>query len=268
MYVIGERINGMFKDVRAAIQAKDKKPIQELALKQLAACANALDINVGPASDKPIDAMMWLVEAVREVTNAPLAIDSPKWEVQSAIIPKVTGPKIINSCKSDESELDRYVDLAVKNNASLIALCIDEKGVPSDVEKRVELGAMAAGKAMEAGMTMDRLFIDPIIVPVNVAPTSPTVVMEAMRQLQMISNPPPHLVLGLSNVSQGCKQRHLVNRIYAVMAMSAGMDAFIGDPSDMDLMDAGITTDMMTGKSIYCDSFLDAYRMTVRAASK
>jgi 5-methyltetrahydrofolate corrinoid/iron sulfur protein methyltransferase len=258
----------MFKDVRAAIQGRDKKAIQDLARKQLDSCAQALDLNVGPASDKPIEAMLWLVEAVREVTQAPLAIDSPKWEVQEAVIPKVPGEKIINSCKSDEDALVKYVDLAVKNGAGLVALCIDEKGVPSDVEKRVELGALAATKAMEGGMAMDKLFIDPIIVPVNVAPTSPTVVMEAMRQLQLVTSPPPHLILGLSNVSQGCKQRHLVNRIYLVMAMSAGMDAVIADPMDTELMDAGITTEMMTGKTIYCDSFLDAYRMQVKSGRK
>ncbi len=268
MYVIGERINGMFKSVRKAIQEKDKKSIQDLAKAQLDAGAQALDLNVGPASDKPVEAMMWLVETVREVTKAPLAVDSPRWDVQSEVVPKVPGTAIINSCKSDEAELNRYVELAARTNASLIALCIDEKGVPADAEKRVELGAVAASKAMEGGLTMDRLFIDPIILPVNVAPAAPNCVLAALSQLKLLSDPAPHLLLGLSNVSQGCNERKLINRIYLVMAAAAGMDSVIADALDTDLMNAAITAELLGQKAIYCDSFLDAYRMSVKAAAK
>lgn len=267
MYVIGERLNGMFKKVRAAIQEKDKAAIQEVAQAQLKAGAQALDLNVGPASDKPVDAMLWLVETVREVTDAPLAVDSPRWDVQSAVIPKVPGHAIINSCKADPAELEKFVDLAVKNDASLIGLCIDEAGVPADAEKRVELGAVIAATAMGAGMPPNRVFIDPIILPVNVAPTSPKAVMSAMTQLKVLSDPPPRLVLGLSNVSQGCNERKLINRIYTVMAISAGMDSVILDPNDKDLMDAVITAELLQQKTIYCDSFLDAYRMSARAVA-
>ncbi len=268
MYVIGERLNGMFKSVHKAIQEKDKKAIQDLALAQTGAAAQALDLNVGPASDKPVQAMMWLVETVREVTKVPLAIDSPRWDVISEVVPKVSGQAIINSCKSDASELDRYMALAVKCNASLIALCIDEKGVPADAEKRVELGAFAATKAMEAGLPMDRLFVDPIILPVNVAPKIPNAVMTALSQLKMLCDPAPRLVLGLSNVSQGCGERKLINRIYLVMATAAGMNAVIADPLDTDLMDAAITAELLGQKAIYCDSFLSAYRMSVKSAAK
>jgi 5-methyltetrahydrofolate corrinoid/iron sulfur protein methyltransferase len=267
MYVIGERLNGMFKRVRIAIQEGDKKVIHEIAEAQLKAGAQALDLNVGPASDKPVDAMMWLVEATREATDAPLAIDSPRWDVQSTVVPKVPGHAIINSCKADPAELEKYVDLAVKNDASLIGLCIDESGVPADAEKRVELGATIAATAIGAGMAPNRLFIDPIILPVNVAPTAPGAVMSAMSQLKVLSDPPPHLVLGLSNVSQGCNERKLINRIYTVMAISAGMDSVILDPNDTDLMNAAITAELLQQRTIYCDSFLDAYRMSVKAVA-
>ena len=78
MFIIGERINGMFKDVREAISKKDKSVIQELARKQAACSANALDVNVGPASDKPKEVMEWLVKTITEVTDIPLAIDTTK----------------------------------------------------------------------------------------------------------------------------------------------------------------------------------------------
>jgi len=261
MYVIGERLNGMFKDVRKAIEGNDAGVIQELALKQLECGADALDLNVGPAKAEPVKTMMWLVETVREVTDAPLAVDSPKWAVQSEVVPKVPGKVIINSSKADPEELIKYVGLAVEHDAALVALTIDQQGVPSDTDKRVELGAQIGAMAMDGGLPMDRLFIDPIILPVNVAPKQPMHVLAAMQQLKMLSDPPPHLILGLSNVSQNCSNRSLINRIYLVMAMTAGLDAAIADPLDSDLMNAAITAELLQEKMIYCDSFLDAHRM-------
>jgi len=261
MYLIGERINGMFKDVRRAIEEGDKTPVQDLARAQVDAGATALDVNVGPAKADPTEAMCWLIDTIHEVTDAPLAIDSPKWEVQEKAVPAAGEGTVINSCKADEAELDKYMGLAVANNAGLVALTIDQEGVPANVEKRVELGAQIGAKAMEHGLPMDRLFIDPIILPVNVAPQQPENVLETMRQLRMLCDPPPHLILGLSNVSQKCANRHLINQIYLVMAMTAGLDAVIADPTDTDLMNAVITAELLQEKMIYCDSYLDAQRM-------
>jgi len=262
MYVIGERINGMFLAMRKGIEERDKSVIQEMALAEVKAGATALDLNIGPAKAEPIDSMKWLIETVREVTDVPLAIDNPKWEVQSACIPLVDKGAIINSCKADPEELMKYLELAVTNNAALVALTIDQDGVPADVAKRVELGAQIAALSMDAGLDMDKLFIDPIILPVNVAPQQPEIVMESMRQLRVISDPPPHFVLGLSNVSQKCSNRSLINRAYITMAMTAGLDAAIMDPLDEELMNAAITAELLQEKMIYCDSYLDAYRMS------
>ena len=261
MYVIGERINGMFKNVRRAIEEGDKTVIQDLARSQVEAGAQSLDLNVGPAKADPVKAMLWLTEAVREVTDATLAIDNPKWEVQKEVIPSLGDEPIINSCKADPEELENYVGLAVETNASLVALTLDQQGVPADVERRVELGAQIGAMAMDGGLPMERLFIDPIILPVNVAQQQPEVVLKALQQLKLLSDPPPHLILGLSNVSQKCNNRTLINRIYLVMAMTAGLDAVIADPLDTDLMNAVITTELLQEKAIYCDSFLDAQRM-------
>ena len=81
MLVIGERVNGMFLKVKKGIQEKNKSIIQEVALDQVKAGANALDICVGPASDKPLEMMVWLVESVQEVTSIKLCIDTPKFDV-------------------------------------------------------------------------------------------------------------------------------------------------------------------------------------------
>jgi 5-methyltetrahydrofolate corrinoid/iron sulfur protein methyltransferase len=260
MYVIGERINGMFADVKAAIREKNAAAIQDLAKRQMKAGASALDVNVGPAVADATGAMLWLVETIRQVTQAPLAIDTAKWEVMSKVVPQVPGEAILNSTKADPEIVAQYAQQAAAHGAGLIGLTIDAEGVPGSVDKRVELGANIIAMSMEAGLSVEKLYIDPIILPVNVAPQTPVNVLRAISQLRMFCDPPPHLLLGLSNVSQKCNQRELINRTYLAMCMAEGLDSAIMDPLDTPLMDTAITAELLMGKAIYCDSFLEAAR--------
>jgi 5-methyltetrahydrofolate corrinoid/iron sulfur protein methyltransferase len=261
MYVIGECLNGMYMNVRTAINERNKEVIHELARGQIEAGANALDLNVGPAKGDKSENMLWLAETTREVTDAELWIDTPKWEVIENTIPKLKGPVAINSTKGDDDALEKYMDLALVNDAGLIALTMDKDGVPSDVNRRVEIGAQILAKAAEKAFPHEKLYVDPIILPVNAAPDQPPAVIGALQQLVMFSDPAPKLILGLSNVSQKCNHCHLINRVYLTMALTAGLTAAIMDPFDKELMDAAITVELMQNKAIYCDGFLEAYRM-------
>jgi len=260
MIIIGERINGMFRDVRRAIQKKDKEVIQKLALDQLKAGADFLDVNVGPAAADQEGTMAWLVETIQEATDAPLALDSPKLPVIKAGLEKVTTPPMINSTQADLEQLEVYMNLAVENDASIIGLTMDKQGVPADVDRRVELAGQIVMSSMEAGLDFEKLFIDPIILPVNATQTQPGFVLEALSQCKFLADPPPHFVIGLSNVSQGTKERDLINRTFLVMSIAVGLDAAIADPFDTELMDAMITAELLLNKQIYSDSFLAAYR--------
>ena len=260
MYVIGELINGMFTNVKEAIQKKEGKVIQDLAQVQDTAGASALDVNVGPATRDGVGGLLWLVENIRKVSDLPVAIDNAKWDVIQEVVPQVPGAKIINSSKADEDLLDKYVPLAAQNNASLITLTIDQGGVPNDVDRRVEMAATILTKCAEHGLDVDRLFIDPIVLPVNVAGPQAKTVLRSLEQMRMLHDPAPHFVVGLSNLSQNCANRSLINRTYLAMAKGAGLDAAILDPLDTDLMDAAITADLLCDEAIYCDSFLEAAR--------
>ena len=259
MFVIGERINGMFQNVRKAIQDRNKEVIHDVAQKQIEGGADALDINVGPSKGKAVDNMLWLIEAVQEVTDRPLCIDTPKFDVMQEALKACKNPRLINSTKATEEELERYVALAVETSSQLIALTIDASGVPASVDGRVMMGATIVTKAMEGGLNIPDIYIDPIILPVNVAPKGPQNVMEAIRQLKLLSDPPPKFVIGLSNVSQSCRETHLINRIYLAMAIAAGLDAAIVDPTDRDLIEAAITAELLMEKQIYCDDYVTAY---------
>lgn len=259
MFVIGERINGMFTEVKKAIESRDKGPIQDLARRQIECGADCLDLNVGPSKGGDIENMLWLIEAAEEVTDTHLCIDTAKQEVMEKALEAVENPVVINSSKAIEEQLEEYVALATEHDAKLIGLTIDKSGVPSDVDGRVSMAATIVTKAMEGGLDMDDLFIDPVILPVNVAPKQPRRVIEAIQQMKIITDPAPNFILGLSNVSQNCKERSLLNSAYVAMAVQAGLNAAIMDALDEDLMRAAITAEVLMEKHLYCDDYIVAY---------
>ena len=264
MFVIGERINGMFTAIGDAIQAKDAKPVREMAERQIAAGANALDINVGtrvPKAERPA-VMKWLVESTREVTDICLAIDTPNLEVMRIGLEAACkkGPGMVNSTTGQADKLAQFMQLAKEFNASIIGLAIDENGVASTADAKVEIGMRELAAAMEAGISPDQLYLDPITLPINCAQQAPAIMLEAIRQFKLLSDPAPHVVIGLSNLSQGSSERGLINRAFLVMAVQAGLDASIHDPLDEELMNAMITAEVLLNKMIYSDSYLKAYR--------
>jgi len=152
------------------------------------------------------------------------------------------------------------VPLALRYKASLIALTLDKKGVPQDKNRRLELAAVIVADCQEKGFPLEELYIDPVVLPVNVAQTQLEDTLESIEEFKIISQPAPKTVVGLSNVSQGIQDRSLVNRTFLIMAIASGLDAAILDPLDKQLMDSLITAELIQNKQIYCDSFLQAYK--------
>ncbi|MBI5360681.1 MAG: dihydropteroate synthase [Planctomycetes bacterium] len=259
MLVIGERINGMFKDVKNAIKTQNKGVIQDLARRELAAGANVLDVNVGPASAVPADTMKWLVETIQEAVDARLAIDSPKPAVVEAGLKVCKNKAIINSTDGNPEKLKALMPLAAEYKAGIIGLAMDEKGIPSEVQGRTEIGFKILAAAMEVGLEPTDVHLDPVVLPVKFSQDQFPATLETVRQFTMLSDPAPRIVVGLSNVSQGCVDREIVNRIYLIMLMTCGVNEAIMDPFDKHLMDAMITTELLLNKQIYCDSYIEAY---------
>lgn len=260
MIVIGELINGMYKDVGKAIANKEADVIQHLASDQVKAGANILDVNTGPYSKNPKDDMKWLIESIQKAVEAPLAIDSTKADVIEEGLKIVKKRAIINSTSADDDKMEKIFGLAKKYNAQVIGLTMDKSGVPNSKDRRLELAATIVAKAMDFGISAEDLYLDPIVLPVNVAQNQAKEVLEAIREFRLLSDPAPHAVVGLSNVSQGTKTRSLIDRTFLMMAIANGLTAAIVDPLDKELMDAMITAELILNKNIYCDSFLEAYR--------
>lgn len=261
MIIIGELINGMYKDVSRAILNREADVIWHLALEQVNSGANMLDINVGPYSAKPLDDMTWIVESVQKAVNVRLSLDSTRADVIEAGMKIAANRVLINSTSADDDKMSEIFALAKKYNAQVIALAMDRFGVPNSKDSRLELAAKLIAKAIEHGINTEDIYLDPIAMPVNVAQAQGREVMESIRDFRMLCNPAPNTVIGLSNISQGTKKhRNLLDRTFLTMAIANGLTAAILDPLDKELMDAMIAAELIMNRNIYCESFLDAYR--------
>ena len=260
MIVIGELINGMYKDLSRAIANRESDIIQHLAMEQVNDGASMLDVNIGPYSKDPAQEMRWLVETIQMVTDVPLSLDSTKADVIEEGLKVAKRRAVINSTSADADKMDIIFGLAKKYNAQVIGLTMDRSGVPNNKEKRLELAAVIVAKAIECGINTEDLYLDPVLLPLNVAQAQCFEVLEAIREFRLLCSPAPQTVFGLSNLSQGAKKRSLINRTFLAMAVANGLTAAILDPLDKKLMDALITAELLLNKNIYCESFLEAYR--------
>jgi 5-methyltetrahydrofolate corrinoid/iron sulfur protein methyltransferase len=258
MFIIGERINGMFRSVARAIAERDEAAIRDLARRQVEAGANALDVNTGPTEGDPVDVMRWLVDTIQSVVDVPLAIDSAKIPVIEAGLRAARRPAIINSTTGAQAKLDLLLPLAAAHNASLIGLTIDERGIPRNAEARAEIALTIVARALEAGIEPDRLYLDPIVLPVSAAQDQCAAALKAIPVFKSLCDPAPKIAIGLSNVSQGTANRSLVNRTYLVMAMAAGIDGAILDPFDQELMDGLRTASILLNQDIFAENYLKA----------
>ncbi|MHB8897122.1 MAG: dihydropteroate synthase [Thermoguttaceae bacterium] len=266
MIIFSERINGMYRDVRNAINDRDKTVIQELARGQLDGGADVMDINIGPVKGDAVEHFLWLTQTVHEVTDKPLSLDSAKANLLAEVVPKVRAALphtklVVNSCTASPEYMSRLLPMTADCGAAIIGLTMDQDGVPGNVDKRIECGATFLMAALEAGIAPDDIYLDPITLPVNAAFKQQENVIEAIRQLAIVNDPPPKFIIGLSNVSTKCLMNKLLNRTFLVMCLSAGLSAAIMDSADKDLVDAMITAEVLLGKHLYSDDYVKAWRI-------
>ncbi|MDD5672956.1 MAG: dihydropteroate synthase [Chitinivibrionales bacterium] len=259
MIFIGERINAGFKDVRAAIVNHDGDVIKEWAVKQTAAKADYLEVAIGTASNKPED-LCWMIEMVQSVCDTPISIDINKPVLLKEAIKICKKPPLVNSTTAIEEKMNEIMPIVAEYNASVIGLVMDEEGSPKTVDKRIESAGKIMAKAMDLGITPDRLFLDPIIMPLKFMQDQHKVVMNAVSQFTLFSDPPCHIVCGLTNASNGAVHKKLINRVLVAMLIAHGLDAVILDVLDEELVNTILTADLIMNRSIYADSYLEAFR--------
>lgn len=262
MIIIAEKINIMSKTIGPAMREREAKPIQELALAQVAGGAKCLDLNLGPATKDGPGMMQWLVKTVEEVVDdsIQLCLDTKNIEAMDAGLQVVTKHKpMINSTNADDDKLDVYMPMAAKYDADIIALAMTSAGIPRDCNERLMNAANIMAKAMEHGVGMERIVLDPLVLPVGVAQADALEVIETIRQFQQLNDPPMKSVVGLSNIYNGTPKELHTRFGYTFLAMlaAAGLTHAIADSLDTDLMSVAKTTDVLKNEMLYAASYLD-----------
>jgi len=239
MYIIGENIHIISPRVKKALAERDKKFFQELAVAQVEAGAQALDLNLGRQKKDWQEVFPWMTKTVEEVVDVPLCFDSTNLQGIEAGLKEVTKARpIINSTSAEPERLETVPPLAVEYDAQLIGLTMAKGGIPVGADERVNLALEhLIPRAMEVGLDIPDLIIDPLVLTVSGCQEYCPECVEAVRTLQYAGDPPPQVSIGLSNVSNSVPEhvRPLLNRVYCVMLMGAGLKMMIADPLDEEL---------------------------------
>lgn len=259
MMIISERINGLFTSIGKAIDARDEEAIKAAVKRQVECGANALDINIGPGrgAEGP-ETMKWLVETVQSVTDLPLCIDTTSAKVMEAGLSASKNPTIINSTTAEMGKMEVLFPLAAKYDSDIICLTMDDRGIPNDSDSRGEMAMLMITTAMEYGVMPEKILLDPLVLPTSAAQDQGKKVIDAIHMFQMLNDPAPRTVVGLSNISNGADDRSLINRTFFAMLAGAGLTAAIMDPEDEELTNVVKTTEILLNKSLYCSNYLRA----------
>jgi len=292
MFLIGESLNVISQKIGRAYKERDPKPIQEEALFQKEKGMDYIDINLGPAKKDGPELMPWVVEVVQEVVDdVPLALDTSNVDAIEAAIKVCKLPPLINSIMVRPERYERMVPIAAENNCDFIALMWGPDGLPRDENERAALCVELVYFANEAGIPNEKIWVDGIVTPVNIQQPQAISLMEFQGMLQDMA-PGVKSTCGLSNISNGppIHLRPILNQTYMVMLQKYGMYSVIADPLDdllidiakgnrqdivdlvygimdgeepdmgslsKEMQDFAKTTNVILGKSLYSDSWLD-----------
>jgi 5-methyltetrahydrofolate--homocysteine methyltransferase len=259
MNIIGEKINGTRKLVGKAIAERDAAFIQKLAIKQVDGGAAWLDINAGTRPDKEPADLLWLVNLVQEVTDVPLCLDSANPAALRAVMPAVKSTPMINSISGEPSRLEGILPIVAEFGCPVIALCMDDKGIPANKEGRLEVIRKVFEETRKVGVPDENMYVDPLAMTIATNINAGHIIFDTMRSIHA-EFPLAHISCGLSNVSFGLPARSLINRTFMVLALEAGMDAALIDPNDRELISAIFATELLLGKDRHCLRYTRAFR--------
>ncbi|TGE31825.1 methyltetrahydrofolate cobalamin methyltransferase [Desulfosporosinus sp. Sb-LF] len=260
MFIVGELINASRKAIRAAIETQDTVAIQKVAVDQLEAGANYIDVNAGIFVGKEADYLKWLVEIVQEATEgAPCCIDSPDPKAIEKALSVHKGVAMINSISLEKERYKALLPLIAGTEHKVVALCMSDEGMPETTDARLSIADKLINGLVQNNIPMDNIFVDPLVQPVSTKDAFGIEFLEAVEKI-MTTYKGVHTMCGLSNISYGLPIRKLLNQSFAVMAIDRGLDGLIINPLDKQMMANIIAAETIAGRDSYCANYLGAYR--------
>jgi 5-methyltetrahydrofolate--homocysteine methyltransferase len=259
MLIVGERINTSRKSISEAAKTLDASFILKEARNQIEAGAHMIDVNAGTFAEREKDHLMWLVETIRTEIDAPLCIDTTDPEVAGLAL-HICGPgAMVNSITAEKETYAAMLPLVKEHKCKVIALCIDNDGIPAGLEERLKVGSGLVDSLLSERIPVEDIYVDPLVMAVSTDRSSGDTALRAIREIRN-QYPGIHTICGLSNISFGLPVRKFMNRMFLVAAMTAGLDAVILDPLDAKMMANLIAVNALLGRDEYCSEYIAAYR--------
>lgn len=259
MIIIGEKLNGSIPSVAKAIAERDADLIRERAKKQAEAGATFLDVCASVEEDVEVETLKWMIDLVQEVTDTPICVDSPSAKSCVAAIPFCKRPGLVNSVSLEGNKIDTIFPVIADTDWECVALLCDNDGIPDSVERRMKVFHGIMEKAKEYNIAPSRLHIDPLVVTLSTDQTALTVFAECCRQIKA-EYPDIHITSGLSNISFGLPTRKNINQAFMVLAMNAGMDSAIVDPTNKNMIGMIYATNALLKRDEYCLDYIDKFK--------
>jgi len=263
MLIIGEKINASIPAAKRIIQQREEDGLLRLARLQAEAGADYIDVNVGTGSgsrEDEIAAMRWAVAALQKHSDKPLCIDSSDPAVLRAGLSVLDNrPRMINSTNAEKNHLRQVLPLAHEYTALLIALPIDENGIPATAESRLSVCTKIVTACERRGLPAESILFDPLVLPIATDTQQGRITLDTLAGIKR-AFPAAQTVMGLSNISYGLPKRKKINNALMHMAVYAGLDAAIADPADEDLMQTVRAAEAVAGKDRHCRRYIRAFR--------
>ena len=258
MIIIGEKLNGSIPSVAKAIAERDADLIRERARMQAEAGATFLDVCASVEEDVEVETLKWMIDLVQEVTDTPICVDSPSAKSCVAAIPFCKRPGLINSVSLEGDKIDTIFPVIADTDWECVALLCDNDGIPDSVERRMKIFFGIMEKAKQYGIAPSRLHIDPLVVTLGTDQTALTVFADCCRRIKY-EYPEIHITSGLSNISFGLPVRKNINQAFMVLAMNAGMDSAIVDPTNKNMIGMIYATNALLERDEYCLQYIDKF---------
>jgi len=261
MIVIGERINSTRPRISEAIKNRNIAYIAREAKSQADNGADYIDVNCAMTQGDELQDIDWVMSVIQsELKDVNICIDSPNYlAIEKALKSyKGKGSIMINSITGEDERIKTIVPLAGEYNAKLVALTMDNKGMPETAEGRRDIAKNILDRVTKEGFREEDLYFDPLTRPIS---TEPKQAHEFLKSIPLIKKlGKVKTVCGLSNVSFGLPDRGVINSIFLAMAMQAGLDAAILDPTNKHIVSAIAGARALLCEDEYCAGYIKAYR--------
>ncbi|AGB41257.1 Homocysteine S-methyltransferase/B12 binding domain/Pterin binding enzyme [Halobacteroides halobius DSM 5150] len=256
--IIGERINPTGREELSHQLADEKMElVAKEASNQVQAGADILDVNVGVPQIDQAQAMKLALNTVHNVVDIPVSIDTTNQEVLEAGLQTIVGKPLINSVTGEEESLNTVLPLAKKYGAAVLGLTLDEDGIPATAQGRLKVAKKILNRAQQLGIKRENVLIDTLTLAASAEQDK---VLETIKAIELIKEELGlATVLGVSNISYGLPAREEVNTAFLAMAIQAGLNAPILDPTNKAMQATLKASDLLVNRDLQGQNYLNHY---------